>query len=104
MLAIRNEPVRFNQLKRQLDGISQKVLGRTLKTLERNGLVQRQVITVKPIAVAYGITDHGSRLTDIIELLRVWTIETQSITYRSQVEYDARLAVAEAAKKRTHRA
>ena len=92
MLALWEQPVRFNELKRTIEGISQKVLGHTLRNLERNGLVDRQVLSVKPIAVAYGITSHGKELAEIVEQLRDWSIRTMSKTAMAQARYDAKMA------------
>ncbi len=92
LLAVWDHPVRFNELKRTIEGISQKMLGQTLRALERNGLVERQVLSPKPIAVAYGITAHGRGLAEIVEQLRAWSIKTLSQTERAQARYDTEIA------------
>ncbi len=89
LLAVWDEPVRFNELKRTVEGISQKVLGQTLQRLERNGLVERQVLSLKPIAVAYGITAHGRSLAEIVEQMRAWAVKTLPKTEAAQARYDA---------------
>ncbi|AKJ30894.1 winged helix-turn-helix transcriptional regulator [Caldimonas brevitalea] len=92
LMAVRDEPVRFNELKRTVEGISQKVLGQTLQQLERNGLVERQVWSLKPIAVAYAITPHGRGLAEIVEQLRAWAVQTLGRTQSAQARFDARQA------------
>jgi DNA-binding HxlR family transcriptional regulator len=88
LLAIADEPVRFNELKRTVEGISQKVLTQSLQRLERNGLLQRQVLSLKPIAVAYAITPHGLGLAAIVEQLRAWSIATLKQTLAAQARFD----------------
>lgn len=104
MLAVRDEPVRFNELKRKVEGISQKMLGQTLKSLERNGLVERRVLSDKPIAVAYAITAHGRGLAEIVERLRAWSVDTLPRTRQAQARFDARAAGVSEAGRRVHRA
>ena len=104
LLAVWDEPVRFNELKRTIEGISQKMLGQTLRTLERNGLVERQVLSLKPAAVAYALTTHGQGLALIVEQLRAWSVETLPKTRKAQARYDRELADAEAGRSRVHRA
>ena len=63
MLAER--PRRFNELKRLIGGISQQMLTRTLKALERDGMVTRTVFPTIPPQVEYGLTDLGHSPGDI---------------------------------------
>ncbi len=65
-------PVRFNALKRRLDGISQKMLGHTLKQLERDGLVERCAFATVPVTVEYSLTPLGADLTTPVNALREW--------------------------------
>ena len=74
VFALQTGPVRFNALRRQLDGITQKVLGQTLQRLDRNGLVERRVVTSKPIAVEYSLSELGTSLLPLVEQLRLWAI------------------------------
>ena len=55
-------PVRFNELKRRVDGISQRMLSLTLRNLERDGLVSRTVTPSVPVRVDYALTDLGRSL------------------------------------------
>jgi DNA-binding HxlR family transcriptional regulator len=74
-------PVRFNQIRRQLEGVTQKALTECLRRLERNGLVSRHVITASPVAVEYEITPLGRTLQAPFEALYAWTV-----THMSDVE------------------
>lgn len=66
-------PCRFNELRRAIPGVTQKVLTTTLRRLERNGVVGREVIGVRPVAVEYRITALGKTLRAPIEALQEWT-------------------------------
>ena len=60
-------PVRFNQLRRRIQGISQKMLSQTLKSLERDGLVSRKVTPTVPVTVEYAVTPLGRTLSATVE-------------------------------------
>ncbi len=70
---LKDEPVRFNDLCRMLGGASRKMVDQRLKELENNGMVIRNVIDSRPIAVAYSLTEFGRSALDILEQLRVWS-------------------------------
>jgi DNA-binding HxlR family transcriptional regulator len=72
---LKDGPVRFNELSRMLGGASKKMVDQRLKELEAQGLVTREVISDRPIAVAYDITDFGRTALDILERLKDWTEE-----------------------------
>ena len=63
---------RFSQLKREIDGISQRMLTLTLRQLEREGLVTRTVFPVVPPRVDYELTELGATLLDTIQALVAW--------------------------------
>ena len=63
LLALSDGPVRFNALKRKVEGITQKMLGQTLRRLERNGLVERRVFATVPVTVEYEVTPLGRSLS-----------------------------------------
>lgn len=71
------EPQRFNALKRQLSGITQKALTETLRRLEKSGFVNRSVTTVSPISVTYSITPLGRSLQEPYMGLVNWAMEHQ---------------------------
>ena len=70
---LKDGPVRFNELSRMLGGASKKMVDQRLKELEAQGLVTREVICDRPIAVAYEITNFGRTALDILEKLKDWT-------------------------------
>jgi len=65
-------PVRFNDLARQLGGASKKMVNQRLKEMEQIGLIKRRVISTRPIAVAYEITEFGRSSLAILEQLKDW--------------------------------
>jgi DNA-binding HxlR family transcriptional regulator len=62
-------PIRFGALKRQVEGISTKVLTERLRLLEREGLIYRHYEATVPPQVTYGLTDRGSELVQVLDLL-----------------------------------
>ncbi|UZE49666.1 helix-turn-helix transcriptional regulator [Rhodopseudomonas sp. P2A-2r] len=82
-------PVRFNQLRRQIEGISQKMLSQTLKSLERDGLVSRRAIATVPVTVEYSITPLGATLSATVDSLRIWAETHIGQVLASQQQYDA---------------
>lgn len=84
------EPKRFNALKRRLDGITQKALTDALRRLERNGLVERRVITSSPIAVEYSITPLGRGLQEPFLMLYDWAVQHQEDLADARQSFDQR--------------
>ena len=85
-------PVRFNQLRRQIEGISQKMLSQTLKSLERDGLVSRRATPTVPVTVEYSITPLGETLSATVDNLRIWAETHMEQVLLSQQQYDAAAA------------
>lgn len=67
-------PYRFNELHRAVDGISQRMLTRTLRTLESSGLVEREVFPTVPPSVEYRLTPLGMSLLDPVAALAGWAV------------------------------
>ncbi|TAJ86625.1 transcriptional regulator [bacterium] len=63
---------RFGELRRALDGISEKVLVQQLRELERDGIIQRKIYTQVPPKVEYSLTPLGRNLRPIVEGLHEW--------------------------------
>jgi DNA-binding HxlR family transcriptional regulator len=66
---------RWSELRRAVDGISEKMLAATLKTLERDGIVARVAHPVIPPHVDYSLTDRGRDLMEAMSPLLVWIVE-----------------------------
>ena len=75
VLHLRAAPCRFNALKRRIDGISQRMLTVTLRHLERDGLVSRQVFPTNPPQVEYALTEMGHSLAVPIDALTRWAAD-----------------------------
>ena len=82
-------PVRFNSLRRVVQGISQKMLSQTLKSLERDGLVSRKAIATVPVTVEYAITPLGRTLAKPMDALRIWAETHMDEVIANQQRYDA---------------
>jgi len=67
-------PRRFNDLKRSIPGISQRMLTLTLRNLERDGFVERTVTPCIPPHVSYGLTDLGQSLSVPVRALCAWSL------------------------------
>lgn len=66
-------PMRFNVLKRALDGVTQAALTQALRRLERNGIIERAVLRTSPVAVEYAITPLGRSLGPLFQAIDAWT-------------------------------
>jgi len=89
IVVLRFQPRRFNDLKRQVNGISQQMLTRTLKVLERDGLVERTVRATSPPQVDYALTPFGVSLAEPVRQLAQWALANLTILYDNRARYDA---------------
>lgn len=90
LLLLGAEDMRFNRLKRQVDGISQKMLSQTLRSLERDGLVTREVESTMPVTVTYGITPLGRELLAALRFMIDWAETRIEDVAAAQVDYERR--------------
>ena len=88
---LENEAVRFNQLRREIQGLSQKVLSQTLKKLERDGLITRTVFPTVPVTVEYALTPLGKTLADCVSELAHWAERNMDEVLAAQKSYDKTL-------------
>lgn len=72
---LRDGPLRFNQLKREIINVTQRMLTKQLRELEADGLVHREVFAVVPPRVEYSLTPKGASLRPIILALRDWGLQ-----------------------------
>ncbi|MED7947889.1 helix-turn-helix domain-containing protein [Streptomyces sp. BE303] len=82
--------LRFTELRREIDGVSQRMLTVTLRQLERDGLVERTVHPVVPPRVDYALTPLGRTLHATIQSLVTWTESHQREIATARASYDAR--------------
>jgi DNA-binding HxlR family transcriptional regulator len=86
--------LRFTELRRRIDGVSQRMLTVTLRQLERDGLVLRTVYPVVPPRVDYELTPLGATLHETIEALVRWTEDHQQEIAAARDSYDRRAEAA----------
>ena len=89
LLLLRSDPMRFNQLRRTIEGISQKMLSQVLKSLERDGLLRRRAIATVPVTVEYSITPLGQTLAAVVDHVRDWAEQHLKDVLTAQRRYDA---------------
>ncbi len=80
--------LRFNELLRMIDGISQRMLTVTLRQLERDGMVTRVVYPVVPPRVEYSLTSMGRSLHETVKGLVDWTEAHQEEIAQARMRYD----------------
>lgn len=90
LAALRDGSVRFNALRRKIDGVSEKMLSQTLQALERDGLVVREVRETIPPHVEYSLTEVGTQVSDrLVALIRVIE-DAVPVVVEAREAYDAR--------------
>ncbi|HEY2594841.1 MAG TPA: helix-turn-helix domain-containing protein [Chloroflexota bacterium] len=85
---------RFSDLRREIDGISQRMLTLTLRQLERDGLVCRTVYPVVPPRVEYALTPMGATLLETIQPLVAWARAHRNDVAAARSAYDSREGIA----------
>lgn len=88
---------RFNELRREIPSVSQRMLTLTLRNLERDGLVNRSVTPSIPPRVDYELTELGKSLQKPICDLAAWAMENVDAIHGAQARFDATREKAEAA-------
>jgi DNA-binding HxlR family transcriptional regulator len=88
--ALRDGPLRFGQLRRELEGITQKMLTQTLRTLERDGLVTRTLYPTIPPRVDYELTELGREAAGLFDNLIVWAEQHVGEITAARESYDRR--------------
>lgn len=85
LVALREGPCRFSALRRRVDGVSERMLSQTLQSLERDGMVHREVLEAIPPRVEYTLTELGIQVADRLESLIV-VLETNIDVIREAQE------------------
>jgi len=92
LYALSQGTLRFSQLRREIQGVSQKMLTQTLRGLERDGLVSRHVYATVPPKVEYSLTPLGESLAGVITTLRSWAYGHMDEICQARDAFDARVA------------
>lgn len=89
---LEEKPKRFSELQREIEGISQKMLTQTLRSLERDGLITRTIYAEVPPRVEYTLTSLGRTLCAHLAAIRDWAESNINAISASQSNYDERNA------------
>ena len=89
VMLLSDGPKRFMELKRAIDGISQRMLTLSLRNLERDGLVSRHVTPTIPPRVDYELTELGQSLREPVQGLGAWAMAHIACIRAAQERYDA---------------
>jgi len=79
---------RYSDLKRRVEGVTQKMLTQTLRQLERDGLVSRQIHPTNPPTVDYTLTPLGTTLIEPMRILHQWTDHHYASVLQARTIYD----------------
>lgn len=88
VMILTDGPRRFNELKRLIGGVSQRMLTFTLRGLERDGLVSRTVYPTVPPRVEYALTDLGRSLQDPVQALGAWAFSNLPAIQEARSRFD----------------
>lgn len=91
VMSLGNGALRFNVLRRAIDGISQRMLTRTLRNLERDGLVSRAVTPSVPPRVDYALTPLGRSLVEPVNAIGRWAVAHREAIAASRERFDREL-------------
>ncbi|HTU11551.1 MAG TPA: helix-turn-helix domain-containing protein [Allosphingosinicella sp.] len=89
LLTLGTREMRFNGLRRRIEGISQKMLSQTLRALERDGMIARAVEDSMPVTVTYSITPLGRGLLSSLQSMIDWAETRMVDVAQAQRDYDA---------------
>ena len=90
--ALEEKTKRFGELRREVGGVSQKMLTQTLRGLERDGVVVRTVYASVPPKVEYSLTELGRTLVRILEEIRKWSEHNIEDVLKARDDFDRRAA------------
>lgn len=92
IIALRDGPLRYSELRAQIAGVSEKMLTQTLRALERDGLLTRTVTPSVPARVDYELTDLGVSILEPITVMKVWAEQHMPEVTTARETYDSRQA------------
>ncbi|MGD1888425.1 MAG: winged helix-turn-helix transcriptional regulator [Cohaesibacteraceae bacterium] len=92
LTALKLETHRFSEVKRAIPDVSQRMLTKTLRSLERDGLIERHVTPTTPPRVEYNLTPLGQSLVKVLEPLAGWALDKRGDVAKSRAIFDDRTA------------
>jgi DNA-binding HxlR family transcriptional regulator len=90
IVSLQNGPLGFNELCRMV-GISPRILSKDLQEMEMNGLVNRSILSTKPISVKYSLTEYASTLFPVLESMEQWGQQHRSRIMNNQISLTKKL-------------
>lgn len=90
LIVLRQDPKRFSQIRRSVDGINEKALAQTLRALERDGFIERHAGDGFPSRVEYSLTELGSSTTELLSTLVAHIESRMPEVVTAQAAYDQR--------------
>ena len=85
---LEHRTIRFGSLRREIEGISQKMLTQTLRNLERDGLIKREIFAEVPVRVEYSLTELGKSLIPVLKPLIQWSESNLDKIEEAQAKFD----------------
>ncbi|XVQ09197.1 winged helix-turn-helix transcriptional regulator [Spirillospora sp. CA-255316] len=92
LAVLADRTMRFGELRRAIDGISQRMLTVTLRNLERDGIVNRTMYPVMPPHVEYALTPLGKTLLEATSAFIIWAEAHVELIEKARADYDTRMA------------
>lgn len=92
MVALADGPLRYSELRQAIEGVSEKMLTQTLRSLERDGLVERKAQPRTPPNVSYALTDLGRTLQTPLNAVRDWAERYINDLEKARLRYDLKAA------------
>jgi len=89
LMALAEQPYRFGELRRLVPDISQRMLTQTLRDLQRDGYVHREVFPTKPPSVEYSLTDMGRQMYDSLQHVLHWAENNHENVRAARERFDA---------------
>lgn len=90
LVALLERGYRFSELRRRVNGVSEKMLAQTLQALERDGFVLREAHPVIPPRVDYSLTPLGTEAAELVSGLAHWVERQMPSVFEARTEYDER--------------
>ncbi|MEV6428502.1 helix-turn-helix domain-containing protein [Nocardia sp. NPDC051463] len=88
LVALSDGPLRYAEINRSIAGVSPKMLTQTLRTLERDGLVERRITAEVPVRVDYELTALGRSLQPVMSVIKSWAEERMDDVLAARARYD----------------
>ena len=85
---LKSEPKRFSEIKQEVQGISQKVLTENLRSLERDGLISRNVLSTRPLMVEYRATKLSNELLNILAKFTLYAQNSMKTILKNNRDFD----------------